>query len=117
MASTSVEANPPTKKEDPEWGDDYDDLKKPTDTNSSSGNTAIDTSDLPMREFKFKIPGLKGELLFNPVVSLIGLVPLWGLTAFCMVQPTEANALLGQWFTEVINAFTWFYIGKFQLYL
>ena len=95
---------------DPESGEDSEeDIKKTEDV-----GTDIDREPkLPMRETRFKMPFSKDSVIaFNPAVSLIGLVPLWALAAFCMAQPEVASTLLNEWFQTVIDAFTWFYIGK-----
>lgn len=86
---------------DPESGGEYDDVVK-----------GVDEDPYPMRTFKLTIPFLKDPISFNPAVTIIGLVPLWGLTIYCMVDPTMAKGTLSTWFSDVIDAFTWFYIGK-----
>jgi choline-glycine betaine transporter len=63
-----------------------------------------------MRETRFRIPFYKDEIAFNPAVTLIGLVPLWALAGYCMANPDGAKTTLGQWFTKVVDMFTWFYI-------
>ena len=112
----SVEDPPPLKEEieisqehakDPESGDEDDeDLKK---------GVVVATDELPLRESRFKLPFAKNELAFNPAVSLIGLVPLWALTGYCISSPDEASSLLNTWFSQVTDAFTWFYIGTFHV--
>ncbi len=90
---------------DPESGGEYDDVK-----------VVVEEYQYPMRTFKFTLPFLKDPISFNPAVTIIGLVPLWGLTIYCMVDPTMAKGTLATWFSEVIDMFTWFYIGKFLNY-
>jgi choline-glycine betaine transporter len=84
---------------DPESGGEYDDVKM-----------VVEEDQYPMRTFKFTLPFLKDSISFNPAVTIIGLVPLWGLTIYCMVDPTMAKGTLATWFSEVIDMFTWFYI-------
>jgi choline-glycine betaine transporter len=66
--------------------------------------------DFPMRELSFKIP-LIGTLRFNPLVSMIGIVLLWGLAGYCIGAPDHASDTLGSWFSDVQQYFTWFYIA------
>jgi len=74
----------------------------------------INETKYPLRETRFRLPLFKGEVCFNPAVSLIGLVSLWGLAAYCMARPEESSVTLGLWFSNVIEFFTWFYIGKYR---
>jgi len=90
------------KPKDPEYGTIVF-VKTAEDADTSS-------SKFPMREVTFKLPFLKESISFNPVVSLIGLVPLWALTAYCMAEPEDANTTLKEWFNTVVELFTWFYI-------
>ena len=99
----------PEQAKDPESGDESDDLKKSTEQDLDTGETKF-----PLRETSFKLPFFKDVISFNPAVSLIGLVPLWGLTGYCMSDPDSASAFLSDWFSAVIDMFTWFYIGKFR---
>jgi len=69
-----------------------------------------DAAELPLRATSFRLPCFKGEVYFNAASSLLGLVLLWGLTAYCMARPEEASAALSKWFDDVIDYFTWFYI-------
>ena len=41
---------------------------------------------LPLREFTMTLPGMKEPVSFNPLVSLIGVVFLWGLSLWSMVR-------------------------------
>ena len=41
---------------------------------------------LPLREFKVQLPGMKEPICFNPLVSGIGVVFLWGLSIWSMVS-------------------------------
>jgi hypothetical protein len=94
-----IEVAPEQPKADPESGD----VKKVDDIDDD------DDAGLPLREISI------GPLSFNPVVSVVGLVPLWGLAGYCMSQPDAAKALLDTWFANVIDAFTWFYIGTLSI--
>lgn len=92
--------------------------EKPKDSESGSEDEFVKTAEVadtdspkyPLREVTFKIPLLKESISFNPAVSLIGLVPLWALAAFCMASPDVANSTLLAWFDTVVELFTWFYI-------
>lgn len=88
------------KPKDPESGDESEELK-------ATGDTVY-----PLREATFKIPFSKSEIMFNPPVALIGLVPLWGLAIFGMSNPDGAKAVMGDSYNKVVELFTWFYIGK-----
>jgi hypothetical protein len=37
----------------------------------------------PVREWKFTLPGFSDPVALNPVVSLIGLVFIWGVVGWC----------------------------------
>ncbi len=104
--SSGVEI-PLEQAKDPESGDESDDLKKSTEQDLDT-----DKIKFPLREASFKLPFFKDAISFNPAVSLIGLVPLWALAGYCMSDPDSAKALLSQWFSAVVDMFTWFYIGK-----
>jgi hypothetical protein len=55
-----------------------------------------------------------GPIKFNWLVSMIGLVVLWGFAIFCMTSK-NAGAVLGKWYDATILYFTWFYIvGKIR---
>jgi len=100
-----IEVTPEEPKKDPESGDDSDDelvKKAPKDLQTEY--------KFPMREITISVPFMRNSLSFNPVSSLIGLVPLWALTGYCMVNPEGAGETLGEWFSAVIELFTWFYI-------
>jgi hypothetical protein len=89
----------------PEWGSKYEFVKTAEDADTSS-------SKFPLREVTFKLPFLKESISFNPAVSLIGLVPLWALAVYCMASPDGASTTLNNWFSTVVELFTWFYIGE-----
>ena len=104
LESTGIELEKP---KDPESGEDSMSLSKELDASGTS------ETKYPLRETRFKLPLFKDEICFNPAVSLIGLVSLWGLAAYCMAKPDEASVTLGLWFSNVIEFFTWFYIGEY----
>ena len=107
LESTEIELEKPNDS-DPESGEDSMSLSKELDASTTSDETKY-----PLRETRFKLPLCKDEICFNPAVSLIGLVSLWGLAAYCMAKPDEASVTLGLWFSNVIEFFTWFYIGEY----
>lgn len=88
----------------------------PKDLESREKDMLTDASDdtsqfqFPMRETKVQLPFLKDPITFNPTVSFMALVALWGLTAFCMAEPAKASDALGVAFDLVISCLTWFYI-------
>jgi hypothetical protein len=87
-----------------------EDLKKQGE--QTDVDAEYDTEKYPFREFTFRIPGLKDQIAFNPVVSLIGIIILWGLSIWCMVDPEGSNAVLGSWRGSVTLYFTWLFIGS-----
>ena len=52
-----------------------------------------------------------GSVRFNPVVSFLSAVCLWGFVIYC-VTDDESNDVFGEWKTWVTNTFTWLYIGS-----
>jgi len=59
---------------------DDDDLKKEFDEDRYE----FDIDKFPVREMEFRLPGFKDMVAFNPLVSLIGVVFLWGVSIWCM---------------------------------
>lgn len=134
MASTSAEAQYSAgdedieiaDTEDPEVGaknldseedddDSADNMKKPVlPTSPENIDDAVDyeiiETDPPMRETHIRL-GRHGTLVFNHVTSLIGMVALWGLSAWCMADSENALAQLLEWRGGSALHFTWFYIG------
>ena len=53
-----------------------------------------------------------GPIKFNPVVTFIATVCLWGLAVFGMVAPKVAADLLSSWKDWVAINFIWLYIGS-----
>ena len=39
----------------------------------------------PLRETRVGLPFMSSDVIFNPVTTLIGIVPLWAATIWCMV--------------------------------
>ena len=64
----------------------------------------------PMREMTINVPFSQDKMSFNGLVSFIALAFLWGITIFCMADPTGAKSELNRWFQTTIQYFTWFYI-------
>ena len=50
-------------------------------------------------------------LRFNPVVSLLSAVIIWGFVAWCMAASDTANDEMGRWKIWITEKFTWMYIG------
>merc|ERR1712003_105737 len=66
----------------------------------------IAQKDFPMRETAI------GPLRFNAVTSAIGIIALWGFSAYCMIDTEGSGALLGSWKSWASVQFTWLYIGS-----
>ena len=43
----------------------------------------------PMREWRFTLPFLRSPIVLNPVTGLVGMIPLWATTIWCMVSRDE----------------------------
>lgn len=63
----------------------------------------------PMREVSFRIG--ESEFAFNPVVMLIAVALLWGVTGWTIGDPTAALDSLIAWRQAISLNFTWFFIG------
>ena len=87
----------------------YDDLK-PEQPKDSLMESDHHHEKFNMREVVLSIPGV-AEIRFNPFVSLIATVLLWGLAVWCIVDPDSASSTLIDWRSGVADLFTWFYIG------
>lgn len=64
-----------------------DDLKKDMaakTTGHDSDRYEFDMEKYPVREYEVLLPGFQDMVAFNPVVSLIGVTVLWGLSIWCM---------------------------------
>lgn len=69
-----------------------DDLKKDANNNNlkdgvvntSNEDRDFDMEKFPVRELEVQFPCFKDVIAFNPLVSLIGVVVLWGLSIWCM---------------------------------
>jgi len=88
-----------------------------TDSSESHGHGHGNTTKYPLRETRLKFWCFQDEIRFNPLVSLLALVSLWGLASYCMARPVEASVTLNKWFNTVIDLFTWFYIGTLHIFL
>ncbi|CAB9506058.1 Glycine betaine/proline/choline [Seminavis robusta] len=76
-------------------------------TNAERGmieDGALTVLDVPMREFNM------GPISFNPFTSMIGIIALWGLAIWCMVNPEQALENLLETRANVGLYFTWFII-------
>jgi choline-glycine betaine transporter len=71
----------------------------------------IDFSKYPMREVSYQPSFFQSPLCFNPLVSSIGIILLWGLAFWSMIDPEGSNATLIGWRGEVALYFTWLFIG------
>ena len=56
--------------------------------------------------FKFGI-----NLRFNPAVTIISAVMIWGFVAWCMIKAEAANSTMKEWKLWITETFTWMYIG------
>ena len=71
----------------------------------------------PMREFVFHLCCFERPLRFNPLTSAIGVGLLWGISLWCIVDPTGSLAEVLLWRSKSTEYFTWFYIGTRPLFL
>ena len=62
---------------------------------------------------KFKAP-LVGEIRFNPVVSFLAILLIWGFVIWCIVQGEDVP--FGAWKAWIVNKFTWLYVGSQDLW-
>ena len=51
------------------------------------------------------------KLRFNPVVTILSALIIWGFVIWCMVIPVEALAELSTWKYWVTQKWTWLYVG------
>ena len=70
-----------------------------------------DHDEFPMRTYKITNQEGHAVFLLNPVVSFIGMAVLWGLSIWCMADPTNASAILIDGRYRLTKMFTWFYVG------
>lgn len=61
------------------------------------------------RTFSLKLGCLR--LRFNPVVTILSAIIIWGFVIWCMAKPAEALAELTTWKFWVTQKWTWLYIG------
>lgn len=64
----------------------------------------------PMREWRFTLPSMNQPIIMNPVTTLIGIVPLWTATIWCMASPDEALDTFVTTRGNIARSFTWFVI-------
>ena len=74
-------------------------------------------SAYPMREVVFHLCCFERPLRFNPLTSAIGVGLLWGISLWCIVDPTGSLAEVLLWRSKTTEYFTWFYIGTRPLFL
>jgi hypothetical protein len=89
-----------------------EDLKKPIMKKEPTDVDDYDMEKYPVREFEFKLSFMEEKIAFNPVVSLIGIVILWGVSIWCMLDPEGSNKELGEWRSSVTLYFTWLFMGS-----
>lgn len=64
----------------------------------------------PMREVRFNMPLSNTQIILNPLTTLIGMIPLWGTTIWCMLQPDAALENLVEIRGNIAHDFTWFIV-------
>ncbi|CAB9508081.1 Glycine betaine/proline/choline/ectoine transporter VP1456 [Seminavis robusta] len=64
----------------------------------------------PMREWSFRLPFLASPIVMNPVTSMVGIIPLWAMTIWCMVEPENALEVLLKMRGKIALYFTWFVV-------
>lgn len=123
LVSVAVSIGEITNKMEPELPEQPDllaqgdegsvDLKKNDDAAKFGGDDQyeFDITKYPVRETELKLLFLKKSMAFNPLVSLIGVVVLWGLSIWCMVDPDGSYTTLTGWRSQVTLHFTWLFIG------
>mmetsp|Transcript_21987 Transcript_21987/g.41665 ORF Transcript_21987/g.41665 Transcript_21987/m.41665 type:complete len:827 (+) Transcript_21987:185-2665(+) len=99
------------KRELEETSSDEDVNKAAVDKVPDDDEYSFDMEKYPVRELEVRFTGFKDPVSFNPVVSLIGVVCLWGLSIWCMVDPEGSNSQLQEWRSGVTLNFTWLFIG------
>jgi len=90
----------------------HDDLEDP----ERRAEFDAESDSFPMRQVSIPLWS-NNHAVFNPVTSIFGMAVLWGVAAWCMVDPDTANAELGRLKTETSHYFTWFYIATQPLFL
>lgn len=63
--------------------------------------------------FKVKLGPIR--LNFNPVVTVLSAVVIWGFVAWCVHDPDGANHTMAKIKTWITATFTWFYIGAMNI--
>ena len=98
-----------------------DDLKKDltektkiTQQSSSAADRDFDIEKYPVRELEVLLPGFQEMVAFNPVVSLIGVTVLWGLSIWCMGKRFQKILIrLGVCIFGVSRSLTCFFVSLF----
>jgi choline-glycine betaine transporter len=72
----------------------------------------IQVLDVPMRDVTFALGSSGQHISFNPLTSLIGIIALWGLAIWCMVDPDDAKDVLSTARSNVSLMFSWLIIGQ-----
>lgn len=98
---------PEEPTEEQQGDDSIEDLKRDVKKTGSLHHVA---DKYPMRFSMIRIPWSGTELYLNSFTSFFGFAFLWGLSIWCMVQPTKANDKLTEWQAAVTEKFTWFYV-------
>ena len=116
-AHTTASSMSDTKKIDNDSSSEENDLIKKEKADGAviteSGNMEWegDHDEFPMRTFKIDNADGKAVFLLNPVVSFIGMAVLWGISIWCMADPSNASAILIDGRYRLTKMFTWFYVG------
>ena len=93
FANAMEDSKEPTSLLQKESESSEDDLKK--DVTTQTHNTdryEFDMEKYPVREVEVLLPGCRDMVAFNPVVSLIGVSVLWGLSIWCMGKKSIHNS-------------------------
>ena len=112
--TASMDVSDTKKLGDNDSSSEEADLKKETPAKvTESGNMEWegDHDEFPMRTFKIDNAEGKAVFLLNPVVSFIGMAILWGVSIWCMADPSGASSILIDGRYRLTQMFTWFYIG------
>eukprot|EP00542_Grammatophora_oceanica_P014072 CAMPEP_0194035190 /NCGR_PEP_ID=MMETSP0009_2-20130614/7648_1 /TAXON_ID=210454 /ORGANISM="Grammatophora oceanica, Strain CCMP 410" /LENGTH=917 /DNA_ID=CAMNT_0038676457 /DNA_START=171 /DNA_END=2924 /DNA_ORIENTATION=- len=80
------------------------------DDEEESDDEDADMDAYPMRELNL------GPICFNPLTTFIGVVTLWGVSLWCIVEPESSLEELLKWRAATTEYFTWFYVGTRPLF-
>jgi len=78
---------------------------------------SVEKENFPLREVTIRLPCGLAPLQFNPVVTLMGILIVWGLAVWCMVAPAASSSALADARAGVTEFFTWFYIFTQQFWI